>query len=74
MDTIDALNGREIVSLKNAAKTAGIDQRTLCARLAEKGIPIIKLGPRKRGLLLTQFDCLVALCAGPALPDDRRAA
>ena len=63
---LDTLNGREIVSLKSAAKAAGLDQRTLCARLAEAGFPIIWLGPRKRGLKLAHFDRLIANCARPA--------
>ena len=60
---------REIVSLKHAAKTAGVDQRTLRKRMAEKEIPMIELGTRKRGILLGHFDELIASLSKSAKPN-----
>jgi hypothetical protein len=59
----ETLKAREIVSLKQAAETAGVDQRTLRQRMAENEIPMIEWGPRKRSLRLTDFDKLVSLLA-----------
>ena len=56
----DTLKPRAIASLQQAAQTAGIDQRTFLKIMAEKQIPLIALGPRKRGLRLSDFDRLVA--------------
>lgn len=69
----EALKDREIVSLKHAAKTAGVDQRTLRQRMAENQIPMIELGPRKRGMLLAHFDELIANLAKPAMPTENAA-
>jgi hypothetical protein len=59
------LKDRELISLKHAAQTAGIDLRTLCRRMTDNQIPIIRLGPRKRAVLLGDFDRLMAKLAQP---------
>ena len=41
----NSLKEREIISVKAAAKTAGVDQRTWLRRMAEQNIPVIWLGP-----------------------------
>ncbi len=63
----DALKRHEIAPLKHAAQAAGIDQRTLLKIMADKGVPLIFLGPRKRGLRLSDFDKLIAALERPPL-------
>ena len=62
----DDLNTRKILSVKAAAKTAGVDQRTWLRRMAEQNIPVIWLGPRKRALKLEHFDLMILNLAKPA--------
>jgi hypothetical protein len=56
----DELKERKIVLVKHAAETAGVDQRTLLKRLSECAIPVIHLGPRRRALMLSDFDRLIS--------------
>ena len=55
----ESLKPRAIASLQEAARTAGVDQRTLLKILAQQNVPVIALGPRKRGLRLSDFDKLI---------------
>ena len=66
-DLSDALKPREIAPLKHAARTAGVDPRTLLKIMEAENIPIIALGPRKRGLRLSDFDKLIAALERPPL-------
>jgi hypothetical protein len=56
----DTLRPYRIASLQQAARTAGVDQRTLLKIMAAQNVPIIALGPRKRGLRLSDFDRLIS--------------
>jgi hypothetical protein len=66
MATNDPLKEREMISVKAAARTAGVDQRTWLRRMAEQNIPVIWLGPRKRALMLEHFDLMILNLAKPA--------
>ncbi len=57
--TSESLKARELVTVQDAAKTAGVDQRTLLKRLHEHKIPIIRLGRRNRSIMLASFDKLL---------------
>ncbi len=63
------LEGRKIIPVKDAAKTASLDQRTLLKRMSEANIPVVWLGPNKRGIMLAHFDQLIVALAKPALPE-----
>jgi hypothetical protein len=64
----DALKDRAIVSVKHAAKTAGVDQRTFLKRMADTSIPVIWLGPRKPSLMLVHFDQMLLALTKSAIP------
>ena len=65
----EALKDRAMISVKAAAETAGVDQRTLLQRMAEQNVPVICLGPRKRALMLSQFDRMISNLTKPVSHD-----
>lgn len=65
----DPLKARRIVLMKHAAETACVDQRTLLKRLNELAIPVIHLGPRKRALMLSDFDRLISSLSRTGQPE-----
>ena len=57
----EELSQRKIVRLDDAAEMlAGMSSRTLRAKLAAHGMQVVELGPRIRGVRLSDIDTLIA--------------
>lgn len=65
------LNDLTIVPLRNAAATLNVSERKLRAELFAAGFQIIEFSPRKRGVLLSSLDSLIAARLKPALPTEK---
>ena len=71
--TGSGLNDREIARLNDAARTLTVSKRKLLELMAGAGVPVIDLGPRRRGILVAHLDQLIAGLARPALKTENAA-
>jgi hypothetical protein len=59
------LRDLEIVPLGAACRVLRCDVRKLKRALADRGLPLVQIGPRRRGVLLIHLDLLIASALQP---------